>query len=141
VIPARPKSFPTPRHHMPAAMSVARIARGSRVREVHGHSMGGVISHTLVSSSQSRVWASVFRVPPAELKGDPESVRELVHVLYFRRTSQQVVEVVSHPGGQLTDHSELLAMRSLRPAEVISSNGQKGILKSGPTAYRLLKAI
>src|ERR1700730_16302958 len=52
---------------------------------VVGHSMGGVISHTLVSSSQSRVWASVFRVRPAQLKGDPEAVRELVHVLYFRR--------------------------------------------------------
>ena len=31
---------------------------------VLGHSMGGVISHTLVSSSQDRVWESVFRVPP-----------------------------------------------------------------------------
>jgi len=36
---------------------------------VLGHSMGGVISHTLVSSSQDRVWGSVFRVPPAQLRG------------------------------------------------------------------------
>ena len=35
-----------------------------------GHSMGGVISHTLVSSSRDRVWKSVFRVPPDQLKGD-----------------------------------------------------------------------
>jgi alpha-beta hydrolase superfamily lysophospholipase len=52
---------------------------------VLGHSMGGVISHTLVSSSQGRVWESVFRVPPARLKGDPEAIRQLVHILYFQR--------------------------------------------------------
>ena len=36
---------------------------------VLGHSMGGVISHTLVSSSQDKLWASVFRVPPVQLRG------------------------------------------------------------------------
>jgi hypothetical protein len=37
---------------------------------VLAHSMGGVISHTLVSSSEGRVWATVFRIPPVRLKGD-----------------------------------------------------------------------
>ena len=36
---------------------------------VVGHSMGGVISHTLVSTSGDRVWRSVFRVSPSELQG------------------------------------------------------------------------
>ena len=36
-------------------------AAGKRIVVV-GHSMGGVISHTLVSSSNNQVWASVFRV-------------------------------------------------------------------------------
>ncbi len=40
-----------------------------------GHSMGGVISHTLVSSSRNQVWASVFRVPPSRLKGDRNDPR------------------------------------------------------------------
>ena len=36
--PRAPQTLPCsllPHHHMPAAMSVARIARGTRVREVH----------------------------------------------------------------------------------------------------------
>src|ERR1700730_19046714 len=52
---------------------------------VLGHSMGGVISHTLVSSTQGPVWWSVFHVPPAQLRGDPVAIRQLVHILYFRR--------------------------------------------------------
>jgi pimeloyl-ACP methyl ester carboxylesterase len=60
---------------------------------VLGHSMGGVISHTLVSSSQDRVWGSVFRVPPAQLRGDPEAIRQLVHILYFRR-NPRIVRVI-----------------------------------------------
>jgi pimeloyl-ACP methyl ester carboxylesterase len=60
---------------------------------VLGHSMGGVISHTLVSSSQSRVWRSVFRVPPAQLKGDPEAIHQLVRILYFRR-NPRIVRVI-----------------------------------------------
>ena len=55
--------------------------------------MGGVISHTLVSSTQGRVWGSVFRVPPARLKGDPEAIRQLVHILYFRR-NPRIVRVI-----------------------------------------------
>ena len=51
---------------------------------VLGHSMGEVISHTLVSSSQDRVWGSVFRVPPARQpsrRGGKLSARpELDHV-------------------------------------------------------------
>lgn len=60
---------------------------------VLGHSMGGVISHTLVSSGQGRVWGSVFRVPPARLKGDPEAIRQLVHILYFQR-NPRIVRVI-----------------------------------------------
>jgi pimeloyl-ACP methyl ester carboxylesterase len=60
---------------------------------VLGHSMGGVISHTLVSSSQGRVWESVFRAPPARLKGDPEAIRQLVHILYFKR-NPRIVRVI-----------------------------------------------
>ena len=60
---------------------------------VLGHSMGGVISRTLVSSSQGRVWESVFRAPPARLKGDPEAIRQLVHILYFQR-NPRIVRVI-----------------------------------------------
>jgi pimeloyl-ACP methyl ester carboxylesterase len=73
---------------------------------VLGHSMGGVISHTLVSSSLGRVWASVFRVPPSQLKGDPEAIRDLVHILYFQR-NPRIVRVIfmaaPHRGSPMAD--------------------------------------
>jgi pimeloyl-ACP methyl ester carboxylesterase len=73
---------------------------------VLGHSMGGVIAHTLVSSSHDRVWASVFRVPPGELKGDPNAIRELEQVLFFRR-NPRVVRVIfmasPHRGSPMAD--------------------------------------
>lgn len=52
---------------------------------VVGHSMGGVISHTLVSSSGDDVWSSVFTVPPSRLAGDRETIRQLDGVLHFER--------------------------------------------------------
>src|SRR5689334_14379188 len=60
---------------------------------VLGHSMGGVISHTLVSSSKDRVWRSVFRVLPDRLQGDPNAIQELAHVLFFPR-NPRVVRVI-----------------------------------------------
>ena len=73
---------------------------------VLGHSMGGVISRTLVSSRESWVWASVFRVPPVRLKGDAEAIRESVHVLYFRR-NPRVVRIIfmaaPHRGSPMAD--------------------------------------
>jgi pimeloyl-ACP methyl ester carboxylesterase len=73
---------------------------------VLGHSMGGVISHTLVSSSQNRLWSSVFRVPPARLKGDHQVIEELGRILSFRR-NPRVVRVIfmaaPHRGSPMAD--------------------------------------
>jgi len=73
---------------------------------VLGHSMGGVISHTLVSSSHNQVWASVFRVPPSRLKGDRNTIRELEHLLFFQR-NPRVVRVIfmaaPHRGSPIAD--------------------------------------
>jgi pimeloyl-ACP methyl ester carboxylesterase len=73
---------------------------------VLGHSMGGVISHKLVSSSYNQVWASVFRVPPDQLKGDRNTIQELAHLLFFKR-NPRVVRVIfmatSHRGSPMAD--------------------------------------
>jgi triacylglycerol esterase/lipase EstA (alpha/beta hydrolase family) len=73
---------------------------------VLGHSMGGVISHSLVSSSQNRLWSSVFRVPASRVNGDREAIRELQKILIFRR-NRRVVRVIfvaaPHRGSPLAD--------------------------------------
>ena len=44
---------------------------------VLGHSMGGLLAHTLVSSSGDRLWRSLFVVPPEQLRGNPETIAAL----------------------------------------------------------------
>jgi pimeloyl-ACP methyl ester carboxylesterase len=72
---------------------------------VIGHSMGGVISHTLVSSSGEAVWSSVFKVPASRLRGDPETIRFLDHVLHFERDpriSKVIFMAAPHHGSPMS---------------------------------------
>lgn len=55
---------------------------------VLGHSMGGVISHTLVSSSGERLWSSLFHVPAAQLTGNRADIQELSNIMHFERNSR-----------------------------------------------------
>ena len=59
-----------------------------------------------MSSSDDRVWRSVFPVPADRLKGDRETIHKLERILDFRR-SPRVVRVIfmaaPHRGSQLAD--------------------------------------
>ena len=57
---------------------------------VVGHSMGGLLAHTLVSSSGDRLWRSLFAVPPEQLRGNRETIRLVQRVLFFRRNPRVV---------------------------------------------------
>ncbi len=106
---------------------------------VLGHSMGGVISHTLVSSSQGRVWASVFRVPPAQLKGDPEAVRELVHVLYFRRNprvARVIFMAAPHRGSPMANSFVGMLGNSLTRVPPLPERGLSLLARANPNAMR-----
>ena len=106
---------------------------------VVGHSMGGVISHTLVSSSQSRIWASVFRVPPAQLKGDPEAVRELVHVLYFRRNprvARVIFMAAPHRGSSVADSFVGMLGNLLTRVPPLPERGLSQLARANPDAMR-----
>lgn len=83
-----------------------RRHRATRDVVVVGHSMGGVISHTLVSDSGDRVWESVFRVPPEQLEGDRETIRGLERVLRFERNpavSRVIFMAAPHRGSPTAD--------------------------------------
>ena len=73
---------------------------------VIGHSMGGIMAHTLVSSSGDKLWKALFTVPPQRLQGDRASVREFDQALRFRRNTR-VVRVVflatPHRGSLIAD--------------------------------------
>jgi pimeloyl-ACP methyl ester carboxylesterase len=73
---------------------------------VIGHSMGGLMAHTLVSSSGDKLWKSLFSVPPEKLKGNTATIREFDESLRFRR-NPRVVRVIflatPHRGSQIAD--------------------------------------
>jgi pimeloyl-ACP methyl ester carboxylesterase len=73
---------------------------------VIGHSMGGLIVHTLVSSSGDKLWKALFVVPPEQLKGDRTTIHEFEESVRFRR-NPRVVRVIflatPHRGSQIAD--------------------------------------
>lgn len=73
---------------------------------VLGHSMGGLIAHTLVSSSGDHLWKSLFVVPPEQLRGDPEMAQRLQRAFFFRRNPRVVRAIfiaTPHRGSAMAD--------------------------------------
>jgi hypothetical protein len=99
--------------------------------------MGGVISHTLVSSSHNQVWASVFRVPSDRLKGDRNTIRELEHLLFFQR-NPQVVRVIfmatPHRGSPMADSFIGLLGNSLTRLNPMLEHGFSRLANANPGA-------
>ncbi len=73
---------------------------------VLGHSMGGLMAHTLVSDSGEKLWNALFAVPPERLKGDKATIRRLVDGLHFHRNPRVVSAIFAatpHRGSQLAE--------------------------------------
>jgi pimeloyl-ACP methyl ester carboxylesterase len=73
---------------------------------VLGHSMGGLIAHTLISSSGEKLWNALFVVPPQRLIGDKATIRRLVDGLHFHRNPRVVAAIFAatpHRGSQLAE--------------------------------------
>jgi len=73
---------------------------------VLGHSMGGLMAHTLVSSSGEKLWRALFVVPPHQLKGDKTTIRQLVDGLHFHRNSRvsgAIFAATPHRGSNLAE--------------------------------------
>jgi triacylglycerol esterase/lipase EstA (alpha/beta hydrolase family) len=73
---------------------------------VLGHSMGGLLGHTLVSSSGEKLWNALFTVPPRQIRGDPAMIRRLSDAMHFRRNPRVVRAIFAatpHRGSKLAD--------------------------------------
>ncbi len=91
---------------LPSELDPDGRALASRRLVVIGHSMGDVISHTLASSSEDKVWSSAFRVPADQLKGDPAAIANLQHILIFKREPRigRIIFVAApHRGSPMAD--------------------------------------
>jgi pimeloyl-ACP methyl ester carboxylesterase len=111
---------------------------------VLGHSMGGVISHTLVSSSDDRVWGSVFRVPPDRLKGDRAAIHELERILFFRRNprvARVIFMAAPHRGSPIADSLAGLIGNSLTREPPMLEHGFSQLARLNPQAMTPVAAI
>ena len=73
---------------------------------VLGHSMGGIMAHTLVSSSGERLWNALFTVPSSQLRGDKELIRKWDEALHFQRNPHVVRAIFAatpHRGSNLAE--------------------------------------
>lgn len=73
---------------------------------VLGHSMGGLMAHTLVSSSGEKLWDALFTERPERLKGDKAVIRRLADGLHFRRNPRIVAAIFAatpHRGSKMAD--------------------------------------
>lgn len=64
---------------------LSRSHRTGRLRNivVVGHSMGGLISSTLIREGGDRLWSQFSDVPPSQLKLSPEAQAELRRLVFF----------------------------------------------------------
>lgn len=88
-----------------AALDPRGTSSACRGIVVLGHSMGGVISHTLVSSSGNELWSSIFTVPPSGLSGDRETIHLIDRTLHFERDpriSRIIFMAAPHQGSPIS---------------------------------------
>lgn len=98
---------------------------------VVGHSMGGLMAHTLVSSSGDEIWNALFLVPPGQLKGDKELARLVEDAMHFRRNPRVVRAVfmaTPHRGSRMADSwIGRMATRLIRLTPVLQTGLPRGV--------------
>jgi hypothetical protein len=113
---------------------------------VIGHSMGGIMAHTLVSSSGETLWNALFTVPRSGLRGDKESISGFDQRLHFQR-NRRVVRAIfiatPHRGSKLATswighvaESLIRLPTNLRAAIVEVANENVDVATPEAKAYR-----
>ncbi len=77
----------------------------SRNLDIVAHSMGGLLTRTLITDSGNRIWNDVFQVPPEQLTASPADHRQVYDILHWkaRRDVRRVIFIaVPHRGSTMS---------------------------------------
>jgi pimeloyl-ACP methyl ester carboxylesterase len=121
------------------------------------HSMGGLVSKPLVSSSEKRIWDRFFTVGPEQIVGSPEDVARLVAMTIFEpfaaidrvifistphRGSPMVNGFIGRLGSNVIrlpeDYSDLFYRLSEANLAVIRPEARKQMTRGGSTSIKAL---
>jgi len=66
-----------------------------------GHSLGGLVSRTLVTDSGDRLWSRMMKIPPDQLAGEEQDIERLKKVLFLKPEPaiDRVVFIATPHGG------------------------------------------
>jgi len=105
-----PSGYPYPYSAMILRQELDAIEKKYPLRKpmvVVAHSMGGSITHTLLTDAGTTLWVEAFGRPPAQTQMDPQSKRLLEEVLLFnhrREIGRVVFMSTPHRGSDLASN-------------------------------------
>src|SRR6266496_1530937 len=105
-----PSGYPYPYSAMILRQELDAIEKKFPLRKpmvVVAHSMGGSITHTLLTDAGTTLWVEAFGHPPAQTQMDPQSKRLLEEVLLFnhrREIGRVVFMSTPHRGSDLASN-------------------------------------
>ena len=131
-------------------------AMGSMV--IVAHSMGGLVSRSLISDSGSKIWDVTFKVPPEQVRGTPQDVQWLREMLEFEhepfidrvifvatphRGADRAGGLIGQVGSSMVDLPEAFLERAERirvqNQDLITSTAAEMMKKGPPDSIRGLR--
>jgi pimeloyl-ACP methyl ester carboxylesterase len=105
-----------------------------------GHSMGGLVDKLLTQESGDDFWKFVTERPFSDIKGDPDSLKELHRVFFFERYTavKRVVFLgTPHRGSNLSAPGAYLLDRFVRLSDDLTRAG-RNLVKDNPELWPTL---
>ncbi len=83
------------RHQLRTTLGLVQAQGHREIRPITiiAHSMGGLISKTLITDSGGKIWDTIMAVPPGQMKGSAEDLAAARHLLHWK-ASKKVKRVI-----------------------------------------------
>jgi len=95
------------RHQLGTTLGIVQAQGHREVRPITiiAHSMGGLISQTLITDSGTKIWDTIMAVPPDKLQGTPADLAAAHHLLHWnasKKVKRVIFVCVPHRGSPVS---------------------------------------